>query len=76
MSMSMNIHGVCGVLLGEIIGSNYASGEPYYHREIKFIDKNGDSLLSISLFSDNGYSLLVDDKEIDSLQSDDLLKAA
>lgn len=76
MSMSMNIHGVCGVLLGKIIGYNYSSGEPYYHREIKFIDKNGDSLLSISQFSDDGYKLLVADTELAEMNAElPLLKA-
>ena len=77
MSMSMNIHGVCGVSLGEILGSNYASGEPYYYREIKFLDKNGESLLSINQFSDDGYKLLVADAELAEMNAElPLLKAA
>lgn len=77
MSMSMNLHGVSGVLLGEIRSATYASGEPYYYREIKFVDKNGESLLSINQFGDDGYKLLVDDKELAEMNAElPLLKAA
>ena len=77
MSMSMNLHGVSGVVLGKIRSTTYESGEPYYHREIKFFDKNGESLLSITQFSDDGYKLLVVDSELAEMNAElPLLKAA
>lgn len=77
MSASMNLFGVCGVSLGEIFNATYATGEPYYYREIKFLDKNGESLLSINQFSDDGYKLLVADSELAEINAElPLLKAA
>lgn len=77
MSMSMNIHGVCGVVLGKIHSATYESGEPYYYREIKFIDKNGESLMALNSFSDDGYKLLVVDDELNRMNEElPLLKAA
>ena len=77
MSMSMNLHGVCGVSLGKISSACYESGETYYYREIKFCDKNGDSLLSINQFGDDGYKLLVADTELAEMNEElPLFKAA
>ena len=64
MIMSMNIHGVSGVVLGKIRSATYESGEPFYYREFNFIDKNGKLLMSLNSFGDDGYKLLVDDKEL------------
>ena len=77
MSMSMNLHGVSGVVLGEIRSATYESGEAFYYREIKFFDKNGKLLMSLNSFSDDGYKLLVDDKELAEMNEElPLLKAA
>ena len=77
MSMSMNLHGVSGVVLGDIRSAHHESGETFYYREIKFIDKNGESLMSLNSFSDDGYKLLVDDKELAEMNEElPLLKAA
>ena len=77
MSMSMNIHGVCGVVLGKIRSATYESGEPFYYREFNFIDKNGESILSLTSFGDDGYKLLVDDAELAEMNAElPLLKAA
>ena len=77
MSMSMNIHGACGVALGKIRSATYESGEPFYYREIMFLDKNGETLLSINPFSDDGYKLLVVDSELAEMNAElPLLKAA
>lgn len=77
MSMSMNLHGVSGVVLGKIRSATYESGEAFYYREIKFLDKNGKTLLSINQFSDDGYKLLVVDSELAEMNTElPLLKAA
>ena len=77
MSMSIYLHGVSGVVLGDIRTATYASGESYYYREIKFIDKNGETLLLINQFGNDGYKLLVDDKELAEMNAElPLLKAA
>lgn len=77
MSMSMNLHGVCRVSLGEIRNDRHEDGRDYYYREIQFFDKNGQSLLSINQFTDNGYNLLIADDELAEISEElPLLKAA
>ena len=69
-------HGVSSVEITEI--GTYRQDQPgneFYSRKLSIKMDDG-SIEEFDLFSDNGYNLLVDDKEIDSLQSDDLLKAA
>ena len=73
---SIQYYGVSGVEVTTIgVYTRSTDCAPFYHRNLVITMADG-SKEEFGLFSDNGYSLLVDDKEIDSLQSDDLLKAA
>lgn len=69
-------HNVTSIELSSIpCYQNSSTGQDFYSRDLVITMTDG-SKERIGLYSDNGYHLLVDDKEIDSLQSDDLLKAA
>ena len=76
MSKSIQFHNVTEINVTSIADYQRTSdGSPFYHRTLTITTSDGGKE-EFSLFSDSGYALLVDDKEIDSLQSDDLLKAA
>lgn len=73
---SIQFHGVTSVEVSTIgTYSRSTDGTPFYHRTLTITGSDG-TKEELNLYCDNGYNLLVDDKELDSLQSDDLLKAA
>lgn len=77
MSITMNIHGVSETSLGEINTLYYDNGTPFYTRSYSMLDKNGQVLICITQFSDNGYTLLVADEELAAMNAElPLLKAA
>lgn len=76
MSMTMNIHNVKSIELGEIKTFQMAGGESFYTRSIHFMDSNGVSILTIDPFSDDGYNLLVSDPDLTQMMSEVLKKAA
>jgi len=76
MSMSMNIHNVKSIELGEIQTHTLDDGRVFYTRSIHFMDSNGVSILTIDPFSDDGHNLLVSDPDLTQIMSDVLKKAA
>jgi hypothetical protein len=73
----MNIHGVSETWLSEIKTLYYDNGTPFYTRSYSMLDKNGQVLICITQFSDNGYNLLIVDADLDSLTTElPLIKAA
>lgn len=67
MSISMNIHDVASIKLGDIQSAKRGDGSTFYWRSIDFIDSKGHRILSADCFADNGYNLLIDDAEIAAL---------
>ena len=67
-------HNVTSIELTGMPCYQSSNGQDFYSRNL--IIKMADGTTErISMFSDNGYNLLIDDRELDSLQSNDLLSA-
>ena len=68
-------HNVTSIELTNMPCYQSSTGQDFYSRSmvIKMADGSEER---IAMFSDNGYNLLIDDRELDSLQANDLLKAA
>ncbi len=77
MNMSMNIHNVAEIALGDIRLNRLDSGKEFYIRSISLKDKTGHVLICIDSYSDDGYKLLVADTELAEMNAElPLLKAA
>jgi hypothetical protein len=76
MSMTMNIHNVKSIELGEIQTHTLDDCRVFYTRSIHFMDSNGVCVMRIDPFSDDGHDLLVSDPDLTQMMSEVLKKAA
>lgn len=67
MSMSMNIHNAARIVPSDIYSGTRSDGEAHYWRNFDVLDNKGINIFCISIHSDNGYNLLIDDAEIAAL---------
>jgi len=77
MSMSMNIHNVASIKLGDIKTMCRSDGTVFSTRELIITGSDGKEILCLNPFSDDGYNLLVSDDELAGMMEEPtLLKAA
>lgn len=76
MSMTMNIHGVKSIDLGDIKTHTLPDGSVFYTRSIMVIDHQGNQVLCLEPFADNGHNLLIKDPVLEEMYQPFVLKAA
>ena len=73
MSITMNIHDVASIKLGDIKSATRGEGgSAFYWRSVYFLDSKGNRILSVDSITDDGYNLLVVDGELDALNATNL----
>jgi hypothetical protein len=75
MSITMNIHDVASIKLGDIQSADRSDGSTFYWRSFDFYDSKGHRILSADALTENGYNLLVSDPVVDEMNAP-LKKAA
>jgi len=78
MTISMNIHGVASIKLGDIQSATRSyDNATFYWRSVDFLDSKGNRIMSVDTLTDNGYNLLVSDPVLDEMNAElPLLKEA
>jgi len=76
MTINTWFHGVQSIAVKEIeCLRNEVTETDFYHRELVITLASGQRV-NFKLFSDNGYNLLIDDNELESMRRDEIKKAA